>query len=698
MPDSQLTAIRRSALVPASAWPYLFLFAAALLLTGWGRWGNGLTPTVVISDGMYVVALLASAAGWGAWPAKWLARDALSCPQQFALATALGLGVVGFLTLLLGASGLLSLVVAWGLLGIGGVLGLIFIVRHPPAAAPVSDHPPANSLTDTIVRYVALATLTFPLALLLFVVTLPPGVLWSAEGRGYDVLEYHLQVPREYFEAGSIHFLPHNVYASFPQQVEILYLLLMHLIGDPWSAAVPAQILHAALGALAVFAIAAFSEKGAPRLVALLLSAGVPWMVYLGALAYVELGILYFSAVAGGLLWRLVDVGEPQAATTGDRRGETARQEPRSPVGDNWKSRLLIAAGICAGLAAGCKYTAIVLVIVGLAAAYGVARRSSASDRIKELAIFALAAAITFSPWLIRNVAFTGNPVFPFAYEIFGGAAWSESQHEQWTQGHEAKLPDGRIVAAWNELFASRFFGPALLIFAGLSWIVRRDRAAAFFATWSLVIVAAWIGLTHMPGRFAVPLLVPLAYSAGHLVSGLMNRSWLQRGVIALAGIAVLWNTTFLRSDLRNEEEKLHRGSGLRLTQFVDQVDKMLLAAPLNELSEGSRSRNPLIIGDAAVFYVKPPYSYTVVFNRNEWLSLQEQSGSPTEAVKWLQEHNISHVMVDWNEVKRLRDTYGISAIVTHDWRDALVAAGLRPCCTDVLDSPTLRKEIFEVP
>jgi hypothetical protein len=35
---------------------------------------------------------------------------------------------------------------------------------------------------------------------------------------------------REYFDTGRItFFLPHNVFASFPQQVELLYLLLMHL-------------------------------------------------------------------------------------------------------------------------------------------------------------------------------------------------------------------------------------------------------------------------------------------------------------------------------------------------------------------------------------------------------------------------------------------------------------------------------------
>ena len=34
---------------------------------------------------------------------------------------------------------------------------------------------------------------------------LPPGMLWHPdEPHGYDVVEYHLQIPREWYEAGRI--------------------------------------------------------------------------------------------------------------------------------------------------------------------------------------------------------------------------------------------------------------------------------------------------------------------------------------------------------------------------------------------------------------------------------------------------------------------------------------------------------------
>ena len=50
----------------------------------------------------------------------------------------------------------------------------------------------------------------------------------------FDVLEYHLQGPKEYFQAGKIAFLPHNVYTNMPFNVEMLHLLAMEVMGDWW--------------------------------------------------------------------------------------------------------------------------------------------------------------------------------------------------------------------------------------------------------------------------------------------------------------------------------------------------------------------------------------------------------------------------------------------------------------------------------
>ena len=50
----------------------------------------------------------------------------------------------------------------------------------------------------------------------------------------FDAIEYHLQGPKEYYQAGRIAFLPHNVYTSMPFGVEMLHLLGMEVLDDWW--------------------------------------------------------------------------------------------------------------------------------------------------------------------------------------------------------------------------------------------------------------------------------------------------------------------------------------------------------------------------------------------------------------------------------------------------------------------------------
>src|SRR5947209_2014296 len=107
-----------------------------------------------------------------------------------------------------------------------------------------------------------------------------PGILCHDEPNGYDVVEYHLQIPREWFELGRIVPLHHNVFSYFPFNVEMHYLLAMHLRGGPWAGMYLAQLMHATFIALTIFAIYGFVRWDANRTRAVIASIAltcVPW-------------------------------------------------------------------------------------------------------------------------------------------------------------------------------------------------------------------------------------------------------------------------------------------------------------------------------------------------------------------------------------------------------------------------------------
>ena len=73
----------------------------------------------------------------------------------------------------------------------------------------------------------------------------------------FDVLEYHLEGPKEYYQAGRIAFLPHNVYTSMPFGVEMLHLAAMEVMGDWWWGGLAGQLLVALFAPAAAILIAA---------------------------------------------------------------------------------------------------------------------------------------------------------------------------------------------------------------------------------------------------------------------------------------------------------------------------------------------------------------------------------------------------------------------------------------------------------
>ncbi len=115
----------------------------------------------------------------------------------------LGLNLVSLATLALGLAGLLraDLFVGLGLAVLAGAGALYW--RRGCASRPLASEACAPIVG---LRWLWLAA-PFLGALVLSAM-MPPF--------DFDVREYHLQAPKEFYQAGKIGFLPHNVYANMP--------------------------------------------------------------------------------------------------------------------------------------------------------------------------------------------------------------------------------------------------------------------------------------------------------------------------------------------------------------------------------------------------------------------------------------------------------------------------------------------------
>jgi len=368
------------------------------------------------------------------------------------------------------------------------------------------------------------------LAVLAAVAALPPGLAWSTEFGGYDALEYHLELPREWFVRGHLGPLPHNVYSAFPNFVEGAFLQLHRLSGiaDPAHLhAKEPQMLHAMLAIAAAWCVAANAVEvvrtcGARNAVdapnaervahgaAACVFLGIPWVIVTGSLAYNEMAVLLL--LAGAMLaW-------------------TAR-DPSQPV------RLGIAMGLLLGAAIGAKLTSVGMVVVPVACWMllwpGSQLRPASMARTIAAAIATALAVL--APWLLRNHAATGAWTFPFVVPFLSGADgvarngwWTAEQVARFATAHappEGASAADRIAALWDAAFREGF-GPApdgdpwlpqwgLAFWTGCLGIaalwIRRGRAGIALAAMLVAQAAFWMLATHMKARFLLPCAVPLA-------------------------------------------------------------------------------------------------------------------------------------------------------------------------------------------
>lgn len=416
---------------------------------------------------------------------------------------ALGLGILSLLILFLGLAGVLGELVALVLLGAGFILALIEIAHHWPAEKPVQ--PAKNQWLTRRAGWHWLLLILMPFTGLMFAGGLiMPGLLWGADDpSGYDVVEYHLQVPREWYEAHRIVPLHHNVFSYFPFNVEMHYLLAMELHADPWAGMFLAQWMHAAFIVLTIVAIYAAARIVSSPMAACVaaLAAGVcPWLPMLGSVAYDEGGLLLYTTLA--LAWLLL-------AFKAD-----AIRFSKSDL------RISISAGLCAGLACGCKLTAVPITLLALPVIFFFCRFSRRT--LAMAIIYVFAGLLAFSPWLIRNQFWAHNPVFPEGISLLGPGDFSPIEVARWHQAHSPR-PDQagvarHLLAFWQQIIADWQYAYVLLPLSIIFGLVAvRRRQSVFMLLVLLAMILFWLLLTHLQSRFfvlAIPmmaLLLPMA-------------------------------------------------------------------------------------------------------------------------------------------------------------------------------------------
>jgi hypothetical protein len=606
-----------------------------------------------------VAALIAGAAiGIGDTIIRLLrVRQGTRLAERVALAYGVGTAILGVLAMLAGRMGWLD---PWFIRASLAALAILpvfrFVAQRFGRAAPAGPSIGAGPTVSAAWENESHEKRSSDRLAWLFVLLIAPFVLITLLGSmlpatDFDVLEYHLQGPKEYYQAGRIQFLPHNVYTNMPFDVEMLHLLGMAVMADWWWGALPGQLLVALFGPAAAVLIYATGARVSTRAgwLAALVYLSTPWIYRIGVIAYVEGPLLFYHAA---LVW---------AGLAGP------------PTGEKGAGRSWMLLGLLAGGAMGCKYTALISAVIpfGLLAAGDCWRRRT----LRPLLAYALGWGIVMAPWLLRNVADTGDPVYPLGYRIFHGRNWDEARQVQWQNAH------GPHPISWKELAVSivdvagrsDWQSPLYLALAPLSLLRPGSRRMSWFLwAYAAYIFATWWLLTHRLDRFWLPILPILAILAGLGADWIRHWGWMALLAVILA-ISLITNLAYESSALAGFNEwtgdipLLRHDLPARLNRPLASLDQKL-----------PRDSRVLLVGQAAVFHVSCPIVYNTVFNP-ETIEVLAKGKDLAGLRVALRERGLTHIYVDWKEIERHREPggYGFTDFVTRGRFAGWVAAGL---------------------
>ena len=439
----------------------------------------------------FLILLAIASAGLGFRVLGWLGATPDDPLDAWALALPLGLGAV--------ALGVLGLAEVGGLgpAAIGGWLGLALVAfgragwAGTRAIRPRFDRrDPVGLAFDGLLGLGLLGTLLTALAPV-------------TDG---DALCYHLQVPKIFLAHRSASFEPDLHETIYPLVTEALYAVGLALRGP-----VACRLIQWLLGLAFAANVAALARP--------VLGDRARWA---GTVA------LLVPAVSNGMGAPLNDVALAAFGNAAIHGWIRWRDRP--------SGRAAALAGILVGLAIGVKYPA--LVLGGLLGLGFVAGRGRG---LRHALIYGLVALVVGGGWYLRAYVYTGNPVYPFFRQAFGGAGIDEVLDP-------IKRP--MVVNAWNLITAlgpmtlqpgrfdsfSHQFGPLFLLFLPALLVMRPPRRVVGVVALGYAFLA--LCLTQRQSmRFVLIAVGPLSVGVAWVAASLRER----RGVASrlLLGLLV---------------------------------------------------------------------------------------------------------------------------------------------------------------
>jgi len=460
-----------------------------------------------------------------------------------------------------------------------------------------------------------------------------------------DAVTYHLGLPNYYLQEGAFVYIPEDMCSGYPFITEMLYTLAMLVAGQ--KAAQCTSVLIFLVSILAVYEVS--------KTLLGVRYAGLSCAVYTLTPCFMDatlafgndLCLVYYVVMATYcfFLWHM------------QYRSE----------------RMLILIGLFAGICLSIKYTAFIFIPIPLLAGF-IYNAVKNEERLgwplqRRVIICGAAAIMVCLPWMLKNIIYTGNPIYPAFFSVFGGEDINPEIYAVAAQWGGSVSTDTILTTAFHKfqglfLFSPQFFvaygplcntGLVFLFFLPLLLLMRRTSAIIK----TLVCCAAfmfvlWIA-TYGAFRYYYPGIALLLIIASYVIVRTVDELPLpfRPFFVGAAAACLILNTGmgFYQVNMRTRTygtNFLHDSDDKYLCRhMLDNPEALLTSYQVNAYINQHLPPETcvLIIGDVQHLYIHQKHRYTYLSATTPYGPFKKFAGANDAISLELKRRGITHIL-----------------------------------------------------
>ena len=450
---------------------------------------------------------------------------------------AVGFAVIGYGIFILGICQALYPVIIYSFTAVCAILALagLLAARRPQSKAPLL--PQTDSCKTPAPNRRLVVVINRCCFILLAISLLACAALVLTPEIGQDALTYHIGVPKMFLEHHGIYSIPGNIFANYPFFGEMLYIWGVSL----WGEILP-KGTHFAIAGFILFSMWKFGKRYVHEnsfdFLPLLLFFTIPSVFINAHVAYCDLILTFYVFVS---LYAFV----------------------------NWfhteDTLWLILCALFSGISMSTKYGGLSFPFIGTLGVLWVCKKMGISSRkaVHLLFVYILFSFITGAPFYLKNWIVTGNPLYPFFYQIFGGKGWSLQQAGYYdvfikSLGMGRDLLD-YLLLPWNLSFRARmnspFFdgiiGPAFILILPFAIGMRKvSIEIKILLVYCLLAFIFWASSAQQI-RYLMPIFPFLAIIASLTFSYYRNKKAIFTLLCVFITTGLLYNGYYIVTDFR---------------------------------------------------------------------------------------------------------------------------------------------------